>query len=63
MEHGIFPHPRTRTAIGAFELMAITRSGISPRLLAHVLARGQERAEAPASVAASTTNPVVSLSR
>jgi hypothetical protein len=40
-------HPSApgRTPSGPFELMAITRSGISPRLLAHFAARRREGPE------------------
>ena len=63
MEHCTLPHPHIQTAIGAFELMAITGSGIHPRLLAHALARGPERIETSSSVASSSAAPVIPLRR
>jgi hypothetical protein len=56
MEHCTLPYPRIRTATGAFELMAITGSGIHPRLLAHALARGPEAVKTSAA-------PVIAVSR
>ena len=61
MEHCTLPHPRIQTAIGAFELMVITGSGIHPRLLTHALARGPERVETSSSVASLPAAPVISL--
>ena len=43
MRQPTFPHTVERSATGAFELMAMARSGIHPRLLAHVAARRHRR--------------------
>jgi hypothetical protein len=52
-----------RTAVGPFELMAITRSGLLPRLLAQALVRRHGHAEAASSLAPSMTTPIISLKR
>ena len=64
MAHDNIHRAERGTAVGAFELMVIAGSGIHPRLLAHALARGRERAGTSSSATTpSMAGRVVSLRR